>query len=620
MNAETEKILPLVQKPARYTGGELNSVTKNKADVDLRFAFCFPDTYEIGMSHLGMKILYSLVNERENYWCERVFAPDTDMEALMRERDLKLFALESGDNISSFDVIGFTLQYELCYTNVLNMLDLAGLPVRSDKRGDSLDSPVIIAGGPCVTNPEPLTDFIDAFQIGEGEEMMLEFLDLLCEFKKKGASKHEFLAAASQIKGIYVPSLYKVEYNDDGTVKSYTATEGAPEKVQKRVVADLDKMYYPEKFVVPFIEIVHDRVVSEIFRGCIRGCRFCQAGFWYRPIREKSVETISSQSKRLACTSGYDELSLCSLSSSDYTKITELLEELLGWTVPQKINVALPSLRVDSFSDELKEKLSLVRRSGLTFAAEAGTQRMRDVINKNITEADILETCDKAFAGGWTAVKLYFMIGLPTETDTDVEGINILSQKVVNEFYNNPDKPKGKGVNVSAGVSSFVPKPFTPFQWEAQDTREELKRKQKLLLETVTSKKITFRFHNTDMTFLEAVLARGDRRTGAAIEAAWRSGCKFDSWDDKFDIEKWLAAFKSVSLSCEFYANRKRSYSEILPWDIIDAGVRKNFLINESEKARRGETTQNCREKCSGCGSNMLNGGYCDALCKNMVH
>lgn len=614
-----ESILPLVQKPARYTGGELNSVVKNKENVDLRFAFCFPDTYEIGMSHLGMKILYSLINSRDNYWCERVFAPDTDMEEIMRERGIPLFALESRDALADFDVIGFTLQYELCYTNVLNMLDLAGIPLRSANRGDSLDTPIIVAGGPCVCNPEPLADFIDVFEIGEGEEVMLEFLDLLNEYKNSGKTRTEFLIAASKIEGIYVPSLYDIEYNEDGTIKSITAKNGAPEKVNKRVVADLDSVFYPDKFVVPFVEVVHDRVVHEIFRGCIRGCRFCQAGFWYRPIREKSVDTISKQSQKLACTSGYDELSLCSLSSSDYTKITELLEELLGWAVPQKINVALPSLRIDNFSDELKEKLSLVRRSGLTFAAEAGTQRLRDVINKNISEEEILETCRKAFVGGWTAVKLYFMIGLPTETDDDVIGINQLSQKVVNEFYNNPDKPKGKGVNVSAGVSSFVPKPCTPFQWEPQDTREELKRKQQLLLETCTSKKITFRFHNTDLTFLEGVFARGDRKLCDVIETAYRNGCTFDSWDDKFNFNAWMNAFESCGISTEFYANRRRSYDEILPWDHINSGVKKSFLISENEKAKKAQTTGHCRQQCAGCGSNILNGGKCDALCKNMV-
>lgn len=614
-----ESVLPLVQKPARYTGGELNSVVKNKENIDLRFAFCFPDTYEIGMSHLGMKILYSLINSRDNYWCERVFAPDTDMEEIMRERGIPLFALESRDALADFDAIGFTLQYELCYTNVLNMLDLAGIPLRSANRGDSLDTPIIVAGGPCVCNPEPLADFIDVFEIGEGEEVMLEFLDLLNEYKNSGKTRSEFLIAASKIEGIYVPSLYDIEYNDDGTIRSITAKNGAPEKINKRVVADLDAVFYPDKFVVPFVEVVHDRVVHEIFRGCIRGCRFCQAGFWYRPIREKSVDTISKQSQKLACTSGYDELSLCSLSSSDYTKITELLEELLGWAVPQKINVALPSLRIDNFSDELKEKLSLVRRSGLTFAAEAGTQRLRDVINKNISEEEILETCRKAFVGGWTAVKLYFMIGLPTETDDDVIGINQLSQKVVNEFYNNPDKPKGKGVNVSAGVSSFVPKPCTPFQWEPQDTREELKRKQQLLLETCTSKKITFRFHNTDLTFLEGVFARGDRKLCKVIETAYRNGCTFDSWDDKFKFDTWMNAFETCGVSTEFYANRRRSYDEILPWDHINSGVKKSFLISENEKAKKAETTGHCRQQCAGCGSNILNGGKCDALCKNMV-
>ena len=614
-----EAILPLVQKPARYTGGELNSVVKNKEDIDIRFAFCFPDTYEIGMSHLGMKILYSLINSRDNFWCERVFAPDTDMEALLRERNIPLFALESRDSLSDFDVVGFTLQYELSFTNVLNMLDMSGIPLRSADRGDTLDVPVVVAGGPCVCNPEPMADFIDCFQIGEGEEMMLQFLDLLNEYKKAGKSRKEFLVAASQIEGIYVPQLYDVSYNEDGIISNIEPLCGAPAVVNKRVVADLDNIFYPDKFVVPFVEVVHDRVVHEIFRGCIRGCRFCQAGFWYRPIREKTVETISKQSQRLACTSGYDELSLCSLSSSDYTKITELLEELLGWAVPQKINVALPSLRIDNFSDELKEKLSLVRRSGLTFAAEAGTQRMRNVINKNISEEEILSTCRKAFVGGWTAVKLYFMIGLPTETDDDVIGINQLSQKVVNEFYNNPDKPKGKGVSVSAGVSSFVPKPCTPFQWEPMDSRDELKRKQQLLLETCTTKKITFRFHNTDLTFLEGVFARGDRRLCDVIEAAFRNGCTFDSWDDKFNFDGWMNAFEKCGISPDFYTKRRREYDEILPWDHINSGITKAFLIKENEKAKNAETTLHCRQQCAGCGSNKLNGGHCDALSKNMV-
>ena len=616
-----ESILPLVQKPARYTGGELNSVVKDKSKVDVRFAFCFPDTYEIGMSHLGLKILYGLVNSKENYWCERVFAPDRDMEEQLRKNNIPLFALESRDSLKDFDVVGFTLQYELSFTNVLNMLDLAGIPVKSKDRGASLkDNPIIIAGGPCVVNPEPLADFIDCFQIGEGEEMMIDFLDLLNEYKKKNATREEFLIAASHIEGIYVPSLYTVDYNEDGTIKKVNPTNGAPEVVNKRVVSDLDNVYYPESFVVPFVEVVHDRVVHEIFRGCIRGCRFCQAGFWYRPIREKSVETISNQSRKIACETGYDELSLCSLSSSDYTKITELLESLLSWATPQKINVALPSLRIDNFSDELREKLALVRRSGLTFAAEAGTQRLRDVINKNITEEEILGTCRKAFQGGWTAVKLYFMIGLPTETEEDVKGINVLCQKVVEEFYNNPDKPKGKTVSVSAGVSSFVPKPCTPFQWEPQATREEITAKQQMLKDTVTSKKITFRFHTTDQIFLEAILARGDRKLCNVIEYAWKNGCTFDSWDDKFKYDTWMEAFEKCGINTEFYANRRRSYEEVLPWDHINSGIKKSFLIEENEKAKKAQTSKHCREQCNACGSNKLNGGKCDALSKNMVH
>ena len=621
LHKKIENILPLVQKPARYTGGELNSVVKDKSNIDIRFAFCFPDTYEIGMSHLGLKILYGLINSRDNFWCERVFAPWVDMEELMRKNKIPLFGLESRDSLKDFDAVGFTLQYELSYTNVLNMLDLAGIPVKSQDRGELLsDNPIIVAGGPCVVNPEPLADFIDVFEIGEGEEVMLEFLDLLNEYKAKNSTRKEFLIAASHIEGIYVPSLYTVSYNDDGTIKSFTANNGAPEIINKRVVSDLDSIFYPENFVVPFVEVVHDRVVHEIFRGCIRGCRFCQAGFWYRPIREKSVETISKQSQKIACETGYDELSLCSLSSSDYTRITELLESLLGWAVPQKINVALPSLRIDNFSDELREKLALVRRSGLTFAAEAGTQRLRDVINKNISEEEILNTCRKAFEGGWTAVKLYFMIGLPTETDADVIGINELCQKVVEEFYNNPNKPKGKTVSVSAGVSSFVPKPCTPFQWEPQATREEITAKQQLLKETVTSKKISFRFHTTDQIFLEAILARGDRKLCNVIETAWKNGCTFDSWDDKFKYDVWMDSFEKCGVNTEFYANRRRSYDEILPWDHINSGIKKSFLIEENEKAKKAETSLNCREKCNACGSNALNGGKCDALCKNLVH
>ena len=460
VSKEIGRILPLVQKPGRYTGGELNSVMKDKKKVDLRYAFCFPDSYEIGMSHLGIKILYSAANARDDVWCERVFAPWHDMEKEMSERNLPLFALESGDPLSEFDLIGFTLQYELSYTNVLNMLDLAGLPVRAKDR-ESL-TPIVVGGGPCACNPEPMADFFDLFMLGDGEEVSDELYDLLIKAKKEEWTKKTFLLEAAKIKGIYVPSLYDIEYNEDGTIKAITAKETAPERVVKRVVKDLNTVHYPDKFIVPFIEVVHDRVVEEIFRGCIRGCRFCQAGFIYRPIREKSPDTVNAQCQLLCKNTGYDEISLSSLSTSDYTQLEELMEKLLSWTIDEKINLALPSLRVDNFSEKLREYLNKVRKSGLTFAPEAGTQRLRDAINKNVTEEEMLSTALKAFQGGWTSVKLYFMLGLPTETYDDVAGIAELAQKVVNEFYRNPDKPKGKGVQVSISVASFVPKPFTP--------------------------------------------------------------------------------------------------------------------------------------------------------------
>ena len=614
---EIEKFLLKVQKPGRYTGGELNSIVKDKSKVDIRYAFCFPDTYEIGMSHLGMKILYSLVNAREDAWCERVFAPWVDMEEVMRENKIPLYALESGDAIKDFDILGFTMQYELSYTNVLNMLDLAGLPVRAKDR-TSL-TPIVIAGGACVCNAEPMAEFFDITLPGDGEEVTNELIDLLKEYKAKGATKQEFLVAAAQIKGVYVPSLYDIKYNEDGTIKAVINKETAPEKVTKRVVKDLDTVHYPDKFIVPFIEVVHDRVVEEIFRGCIRGCRFCQAGFIYRPIREKSPDTINAQCKHICESTGYDEISLSSLSTSDYTQLEELMEKLLSWTIEDKVNLALPSLRVDNFSEKLREYLSKVRKSGLTFAPEAGTQRLRDAINKNVTEEEMLSTALKAFQGGWTSVKLYFMLGLPTETYDDVAGIAELAQKVVNEFYRNPDKPKGKGVQVSISVASFVPKPFTPFQWEAQDTIEELMSKQNHLLSSVKTKKISVSYHKVNISFLEGVMARGDRKLCDVIETAWRSGCKFDSWDDNFLFDVWLESFEKCGVDPLFYNSRKREYTEILPWDHLDYGIRKEFLIKESKKAYESETTPHCRIKCAGCGSNMINGGECHAMCKNMV-
>lgn len=608
---EVEKILQYVQKPARYVGGELNSVIKDPNKVDIRYAFCFPDIYEIGMSHLGMKILYGLVNDREDSWCERVFAPDVDMEEQMRKNNVPLFALESGDYIKDFDIIGFTLMYELCYTNVLNMLDLAGIPLYSKDRTEL--APIICVGGPCACNPEPIADFVDIVFLGDGEDSTNAVLDLLKECKKKGATKQEFLLKAKDITGVYVPSFYKDIYNADGTLKELVPINGAPEKVKKSVVSDMNKCYYPKEFVVPFISIVHDRAVEEIFRGCIRGCRFCQAGFIYRPIREKSVETINAQSKALIDSTGYDELSLCSLSTSDHSQVNEMLTSLIDWTVNDKISLSLPSLRVDNFSDELVDKLNKVRKSGLTFAPEAGTQRLRDVINKNVTQEEVINTCTKAFDNGWTTVKLYFMMGLPTETMEDIEGIANLGMDVLHTFYNNPNRQKGTGLQVNISCSSFIPKPFTPFQWEPEDTMESLKAKQKHLLESIPSKKIKVSYHETPTSLLEGVLARGDRRLSAVIYSAFKDGCKFDSWDEHFKFASWMKAFEENNLDPYFYTQRKRDFSEVLPWDHLDYGISRKFLEKENLKAHENKTTPHCRIKCAGCGANRLNGGHCDA-------
>ena len=617
INKEVEKILLKVQKPGRYVGGEMNSVIKDKNKVNIRFAFCFPDVYEVGMSHLGMKILYSLFNQKEDIWCERVFAPWTDMEALMREKHIPLYALESGDPLTEFDFIGFTLQYELSFTNILNMLQLGGIPVKSCDRRELKN--IVCAGGPCACNPEPIADFIDLFFIGEGEEVDLEVMELYRECRKNGDSKHDFLIKAAQIKGVYVPSLYNVEYNEDFTVKSVTPTFNAPEKVEKRLMMDMDKSYYPENFVVPMIEIIHDRAMEEIFRGCIRGCRFCQAGFLYRPVREKSVDVINRQCHMLCNNTGYDEVSLSSLSSSDYTRIGELLTELNDWAKTEKVSISLPSLRVDGFSDEIISKIKTVRKSGLTFAPEAGTQRMRDVINKNVLEDELMATCSKAFNGGWSKVKLYFMIGLPTETTEDIVGIAELGQKVVNTFYKCENRPKGKGVSVTLSTSSFVPKPFTPFQWEPQDTEESLKEKQRTIKESIKTKKITYNYHDSSTSFLEAVFARGDRRLCRVMELALERGFHFDGWGECFDLDKWLGLFRECGISPEFYANRRRSFDEVLPWEHIDYGVTKEFLINECKKAYSNQTTFNCREKCSNCGAAKWKGGVCVEKRKNMV-
>lgn len=602
-----ERVLQRVQKPARYTGGEFGSIVKDKAEVDVRFAFCFPDTYEIGMSHLGMKILYHLTNEMEGVWCERVFAPAPDMQAEMEQEGIPLFALESRDPIGEFDFIGFTLQYELCYTNLLNMLHLGMIPLKAaDRKGLA---PIVVAGGPCTCNPEPLADFIDIFIIGEGEEVNPELIRLYADAKKKGLSREEFLRAAAQIEGLYVPSLYDVTYGEDGTISSFLPRDGAPARIKKRIIKDFDKVYYPEQFIVPYIETVHDRAMLEVMRGCIRGCRFCQAGFLYRPLREKTAGTLAASAHAICEATGYDEISLTSLSTGDYSGLDPLVRQILPWTKEEKINLSLPSLRIDNFPQELLDQITSVRKSGLTFAPEAGTQRMRDVINKNITEEEILSTCRMAFDGGYSSVKLYFMMGLPFETDEDIVGINTLAKKVVEEFFR--EKRKGKGLSVSCSVSSFVPKPFTPFQFDPSATREELARKQQLLLDTVASRKVHLSWHDPNTSMLEAVFARGDRRLGAVLEAAFRKGCRFDAWDEHFQITLWEDAFAECGVSTAFYAHRARSYDEILPWDHIDIGVSKEFFIREHQRAAEGKTTPNCRQSCAGCGANKLKGGPC---------
>ncbi len=617
MKNRLENILLQVQKPARYTGGELNSITKNKDDVAVRFAFCFPDLYEVGMSHLGMKILYGQFNNEPDVWCERVFTPDADMERLMLENNIPLYGLESWDPIKDFDFIGFTLQYEMSYTALLHMLQLAEVPLRSADRDEQY--PLVVAGGPCACNPEPLADFIDLFFLGEGEEVDLEVINLYKEFKAKGYSKTEFLRACADIEGVYVPSLYEVRYNEDGTIAAIVPKDGVKETVKKRIIKDLDSCYYPDKFVVPYTDIVFDRAQSEIFRGCIRGCRFCQAGFIYRPVREKSVDTIDKQSHDLCRNTGYEEFSLSSLSTSDYTKLEKLLDRLLDWAEKEHTNISLPSLRVDGFSEELANRLNVLRRAGLTFAPEAGTQRLRDAINKNVTEAEVLDTVTKAFNGGWTAVKLYFMLGLPTETLEDVEGIAALGQKVVNAFYQNPDKPKGKGVTVSLSTSCFVPKPFTPFQWEPQDTLEQLDMKQQHLLSSIHTKKISLSYHDAKTSFLEAVLARGDRRLCQVLEEGCKRGFNLDSWSEHFDFDAWMTIFEECGLDPTFYANRRRDFDEILPWDHLDYGVSKQFLINENKLAHSATTTPNCREACSGCGAACWKEGVCVEKHSNCV-
>ena len=606
-----QRILPTVQKPARYTGGEFNEIKKNPEDVRVRVAFCFPDTYEIGMSNLGMRILYGVMNEMEGVWCERVFAPWGDMDAAMRENNMPLWALESQSPVKDFDMIAFTIGYEMSYSNVLNMMNLAGIPLHAKDRHDLKG--IVFAGGVCTFNPEPLADFFDFFSLGEGEESTVEIVALYDRAKAENWSKEQYLQEVSKIPGVYVPSFYRHEYNEDGTLKAIVPMNGAPEKITKRIVENLDKAYWPTKMIVPSTEIVHDRANLEVFRGCIRGCRFCQAGFSCRPVRKKSPEVLYRQAVETMEDSGHNEITLSSLSTSDYRGLKELTDELIPYCESHKINLSVPSLRADNFSRELMEKLQTVRKSGLTFAPEAGTQRLRDVINKNLTEDEILNTCSQAFEGGWNNVKLYFMLGRPTETDEDVLGIAELVYKVIQAWKEHASNKK-RGLRVHVATAYFVPKPHTPFQWEQQISPEEYLRRCRLLKSHFYSKSIEYNYHAPDLSRLEAVFARGDRRLGPVIEAAVAKGAKLDGWDEYFNYSYWFDALNECGIDPDFYTTRGYGEDEVLPWDAIDVGVHKRFLMRERHRAYEAKITPDCREGCAGCGANcLLKEVECDA-------